>query len=275
MSRFNWLASYPKSGSTWVRAFLEHYMTGKLDINHLRWVMGDERVAYYQAVSAQPYHTLDLYEWAAIRPAALLMLEDMNRDRKLVLKTHNAWATVGEIQLFPPIVMGPSVYLVRNPLDVVPSFARHTGKPVDDLLKMMLNNTHAFSANLERGAMIGFLSSWNNHVKAWSSVPDTLVVRYEDLQDNPHYWFAEILKQFDLEVNKDRLFESIEAAGLDNLQRQESEHGFSEIGRNDKFFGGTKDKLTPAQVSTVIDSFGEVMAEHGYLDEEVRYGSNY
>lgn len=270
----NWLASYPKSGNTWVRAFLEYYERGELDINNMDVVMGDERIYYFQAVSAQPYHTFDLYQWALVRPAALNMYLHMNprRDR-VILKTHNAYATVGEVPIFPPLISGPSVYILRNPIDVIPSFARHTGSSVDDMLLMMKDSRHAFASNVEKHTLIGFLSSWDNHIKAWEQAPDTIVIKYEDLKENPEYWFTQILKQFGYEISKQKILDTIEAVNLDRLKEQERQNGFKEVGKNDVFFGGTKEKLTPSQISKVIDQFGPLMEKHGYLNREVKYGN--
>ena len=272
----NWLASYPKSGNTWVRAFLEYYDRGEVDINHMDVVYGDERIYYYQAVTAQPYHTLDLYQWALIRPAALNMYLTMHLKKdKLILKTHNAYAAVGEVPIFPPLISGPSVYLVRDPVDVIPSFARHTGSTVDEMLMMMQDPRHAFVAKPEKGTIIGFLSSWTNHVQAWSEAPDTIVVKYEDLRENPEYWFTEILKQFGYEINKTKVLETIEAVSLEKLQDQERTIGFNEAGKNDMFFGGTKERLTGEQISKVVDAFGDVMRKFDYLTEDLKYGGNY
>jgi hypothetical protein len=271
----NWLASYPKSGNTWVRAFLEYYQTGQIDINHMDVVMGDERIYYFQAVSVQPYHTFDLYQWALVRPAALNMYLHLHpKHERIILKTHNAHATVGEVPLFPPLISGPSVYLVRDPVNVIPSFARHAGQTADEMLMMMCDSRHAFVSDPSKGTLIGLLSSWGNHVSAWSQAPDTIVVRYEDLLENPEYWFAQILKQFGYEINKTRLLDAIDAVSLDKLREQEEAIGFSEAGKNDIFFGGTRDRLTPAQVAKVVENFEPVMREHGYLHKEVRYGGS-
>jgi len=272
----NWLASYPKSGNTWVRAFLEHYEKGKIEINKMDTVVGDERIAFFQSVSAQPYYKFDLYEWALVRPAALQMYLHMYcKKDKLILKTHNAHAVIGGIPLFPPLISGPSVYLVRNPLEVIPSFARHTGKDVDEMVSAVQETGHSFSANVQKQSMIGFLCSWEAHVRSWTKAPDTIVIRFEDLKENPEYWFTQILKQYGYEVNKTKILEAIDASSIDKLREQEKASGFDEAGRNDSFFGGTKEKLNPSQVSEVIEAFGDVMDEYGYFDRELKHGSHY
>lgn len=261
----NWLASYPKSGSTWVRAFLEHYTTGKLDINNMNAVIGDERVYYYQAVTAQPVDTFDIYHWALIRPAALNLYLHMNQDKdRMILKTHNCLSLVAGMPVFPELLHGPSVYLLRNPIDVIPSFAKHTGTDIDELIRQMQNNTHGFEGVMEKRSMIGFLSSWQNHVLTWSKHPHTIVIRYEDLKERPEFWFSRVLRQFDLEINKDRLKEAIAAASLENLKSQEEANGFREAGKSEVFFGGTHEKLSPEQIETVTEAFGSVMSEFGY-----------
>jgi hypothetical protein len=275
-SCINWLASYPKSGNTWVRAFLEYYETGKLDINCMCTVKGDEQLYYYQAMTPKPVHEFDIYEWALIRPAALSMYLYMHPERDhLVLKTHNAHAIIGDMPLFPAFLSGPSVYLIRNPLDIVPSFARHAGKTLTEMIKYMQSDRHAFAAKEGKRSMIGLLSSWNKHVTAWTSVPDILVVRYEDLQINPEYWFTEILKQFGYEINKSKVLETIDAVKLNKLKEYELRDGFKEAGKGDIFFGGKKPRLTSKQIDRIIEGYEPVMRKFDYLAEELKYGSNY
>ena len=50
MSSIVWLASYPKSGNTWVRAFLQNYINDALkpaDINALDQYFADESKPYW------------------------------------------------------------------------------------------------------------------------------------------------------------------------------------------------------------------------------------
>lgn len=269
----NWLASYPKSGNTWVRAFLEHYTTGRLNINNMPTVMGDERLYYYQNVTAQPVHTFDIYQWALIRPAALNLYLHMNQDRdRVIIKTHNAFAVVADIPLFPPLLHGPSVYMVRDPVELIPSFAKHTGNSIDDMIKNMSDPSHAFEADVDKRTMIGFLSSWDNHVGTWSGAPNVLVVRYEDLLADPVSWFTEILKHYNYPVDEGMVIASVHATSLEKLQKQEIDSGFREAGKNDIFFGGTKEIMTTEQINDVIQAFGPTMAKFGYLTEDLKYG---
>ena len=268
-----WLASYPKSGNTWVKLFLEAYKTGKVDINDLNFVVGDEKVYYYQLVTPVPYHVMDLYGWSVIRPAALhnVMLFNQAKDQ-IVVKTHCANMTVGNIPLFPQPMSSRSVYMVRNPLDVAPSYARHIDVSVDETIGYMQRERHGGIPSVEVLRNFSFMSSWDNHVNSWMAYPDILVVRYENLVSDPEQWFTKILEQYCIEVDAKRLQEAMDLTTLDKLIKQEEDNGFLEA-THGKFFGAKKEKLTQDQTNAIIDAFGDIMVKLGYLEAEVKAGA--
>src|SRR5262245_24268734 len=86
-----WLASYPKSGNTWVRSFLGAYLSGcertdlSLVFEHSR---SESRLVDFARAAGKPVHELTLDDIAAQRQAVQAHLSTFVGQR--VVKTHNA-----------------------------------------------------------------------------------------------------------------------------------------------------------------------------------------
>ena len=137
IDKIRWIASYPKSGNTWVRCFLQAYLTGKLDINDLNLTMGDSSPFDYQGCSVAPLGALSSYEAAWYRPAALFNM--CVRHKGLILKTHNANVKVNGISLIPEFMTHSAVYVVRDPRAVCLSHSKHMGIDVEKSIYSMNN----------------------------------------------------------------------------------------------------------------------------------------
>lgn len=121
-----WLASYPKSGNTWVRLFLANYRAHGLKINPnslpTEFTISDTRDRDYHAVSPYPVEKMSHLEILMLRGAALLHAMASVHERPMFCKTHAANAVLNGYRLFPPPVTAASVYIVRDPRDVAVSF---------------------------------------------------------------------------------------------------------------------------------------------------------
>ena len=91
-----WLASYPKSGNTWVRAFLANYLVNAdspVSINELpEFVRGDGPKHYYEEVLGYPINKpLSPQETQELR---LILHEKFAYESQntTIVKTHNAIA---------------------------------------------------------------------------------------------------------------------------------------------------------------------------------------
>ena len=140
MGQIVWIASYPKSGSTWVRAFLNNYLRdarAPVDING-QW---DVSTGENSAVRFRRHDP---------RPASAYSIADVQRMRPLVhrdiaaaqpgtvfVKTHNASLLVEGMPLITPEVTAGAVYIVRDPRDVAISFSHHFGLSVDATIAVM------------------------------------------------------------------------------------------------------------------------------------------
>ena len=270
-----WLASYPKSGNTWTRLFLANYLSNAsqpFPINQAhRFASGDAIVKMYNQVAGRPIDPRDLDLMLRLRDKVLRGIVANNADVNFV-KTHNARLTNGGMDLIPDRYTRSAIYILRNPLDMVLSYARHYGIAPEEAVKQI---THPDNANLPTDKSVTqYLSSWDNHVRSWMAyAPWTrLLVRYEDLLDDPETHFGKMLEHIGVPVDPERLARAIRFSSFDELSKQEEKQGFIERPeQSEKFFRkGRRDQwktdLDPVLSDQLRERFGETMQKYGYLE---------
>ncbi len=276
MGNLIWLASYPKSGNTWMRAFLTNLMTNAerpAGINELGAVaIGDSEPGRYERLSGKVASELDAAAVAALRPKVQAQIAAELPSTRFV-KIHSAMMqTAGHPSVNMQVTAG-AIYIVRNPLDVALSFAHHLGSTVDDVIDLMArDNTVTDSTPVAVSELIG---SWSQHVASWTARPNPglHVVRYEDMLSGPQSAFGKVVKFLQLQAPRPRIDKAIRHASFKVLRNQEERDGFRERSEHaDHFFrsgkaGGWRDTLSPKQVSAIVDRHGEQMARFGYLPE--------
>ena len=168
-----------------------------------------------------------------------------------------------------------AIYIIRDPRDIVLSFADHFGKDVDEAIGYLKREKLQMTTS-EGEAVFNvheFISTWSNHVESWtiSRHPKFLVIRYEDLKENPHKWFRKICRHMGITKDPARIDRAIGFASFKRLQKQEEMEGFKEKSlHSDVFFrkgrsGAWKDVLTPEQVARIEKDHGKMMGQFGYL----------
>jgi len=271
-----WLASYPKSGNTWLRMFLDAYFLGDVDINEVVTSVTDDLAARHQIGDGSDVRTLPVEIQQLTRPMALLRLVMAFNANKfanmpLFVKTHNPNLVANGIDLLPVALTRSTIYLVRDPRDVAPSFARHTGTSVDKAIDGMLNRHNVLREDdADSTKTADVLSSWPTHANSFKADDQhgVLLVRYEDLKKEPERGFKAILNHAGVPVDEDRIFKAIETTRLENLRDQEEQQGFKEASPYaERFFrrGKGKDELTKAQRVKIENKMGRMMKRLGYL----------
>lgn len=269
------LASYPKSGNTWVRIMLESwYADGQaVDINKLGRTLGIMTQELFETVLDLSPGDLTLEETNRARPAlARLLAREI--DKVEWYKTHDANlpAPGAAEPPFPAETLRGVVLIVRDPRDVAPSLANHSGSSIDDVITQMAN-VDRMIARMGAGAQVPQLvSSWSRFQESWldADVP-LLPVRYEDLSKDPANCLRAILDFAGLAGENDRIQRTVDSTRFEILQRQEREQGFREYSpkAREAFFrlgraGGWRESLTSAQVERLERDHGAVMTRLGY-----------
>ncbi len=261
-----YLASYPKSGNTWVRAFLAA-LSGSVDINNLPSIARDNRAFFYQITTHFPFPFLDDKAWTLIRPAALFNMEALYGSDSLC-KTHNANAVFQGIPLFPETLHGPSIYLIRDRRKIAASYAYHLGKTLDETIDIMttFGASPILPFNSDEPQLVReYYGTWAFHVESWEKAPNTLIVRYEDLQTEAYTNFLAILNHLEIDSSMTQVHDAIQLCALSNLRKQELASGFKECKGTPPFFGGDRETLSSSQNLRIEIAFAETMKKYGYL----------
>lgn len=270
------LASYPKSGNTWFRAFLTAILGNGagVDVNRLQVPSFGDRVFYdrYLGISSS---LLTVSELVRLRGAVFAHAVRMS-GQPLIVKMHDAWSGP-DADSEPPLpahVISAVIYVVRDPRDVAVSFASHMEKPIDEIIAMMSDAgfTLQVTPGLRMRHLPQHLSSWGRHVSSWleSGHPRVLVVRYEDLTEDPAKVFGNAMRFLGIPVAPEALSAAIVASSFTELARQESQFGFRErpTGASAFFRQGKanawRDALSPQQAARIEQDHGDVMARLGY-----------
>lgn len=278
MSQIVWLASYPKSGNTWLRVFLANLQGDgerPADINNLDILdAASSRRAADDALGAE-CSDLTPEELDRYRPAVYRSIAHRS-EKTLFIKTHDAYmADAGGEPFFPADVTKAAVYLVRNPLDVAVSFARHRNATVDDTIDRMSRETESLASRQDRLELQlpQRLLSWSQHVSSWLDQRAIRVrmIRYEDIHADPCDEFSALLRFLGMKVDAERVRRAVTFSSFDALRRQELERGFRErpFGAISFFrsgrVGGWRETLTTQQVEQLVRDHGAMMRRLGYL----------
>jgi aryl sulfotransferase len=279
-----WIASYPKSGNTWLRILLSNLAAGSdvpEDINKLTL---DEDLAG----SRELFERQTLVDSFLLRPteieslrAAALDAYAASRDRATFLKAHDAWTRLPDGSAALGTAARAALYIVRDPRDVAVSLAFHQGMHIDRAIEYM-NKTENFSgptASQVRQRTNG----WSGHVRSWldESGLSVFLIRYEDLHAGTADVFCKVLHflgvSFENEaVEREEAARAVLHSDFCALQRQEREKGFAErLPGQASFFregrpGVWRDHLTVAQVRKIETAHADVMARLAYGPVTIR-----
>lgn len=269
-----WLASYPKSGNTWLRAFLHNLMrnaTQPIEPNRLNELtLGDGQERFFLPhTGGRPTVDLPLEEIARLRSAVQRSLAGSSADSVFV-KTHNWLGADHGVPCIDMRYTAGAIYVVRNPLDVAPSLADHFGLTIDQAIAQMAD-PQARTANLPH-RVPDVMSSWSNHVRSWTQEanPRLHVMRYEDMLAKPRPTFAKLVGFLGLPANRDRIDRAIRFSSFDTLRRLETAKGFVErSSHSQRFFrqgqaGQWQTALSGDQVERIGQQHQTQMSRFGY-----------
>jgi len=281
VSGIYWLASYPKSGNTWMRVFLTNYRRrreGPVDINDLAETRPVSLRLFFDDMLGIDSSLLTHSEVDGLRPAVYRKIAKDLRGKDRYFKIHDAFRRLPDgAPNFPADVTAGVVYIVRTPLDVVVSYAHHNRSSIDQAIGCMASDEHGlFMTKTTRTDQLHQpLLSWSNHVRSWvdGSGLRLHIVRYEDMVGNATGTFTGVIRFVGAEERPDRIEKAIRFSSFEELQRQEHQHGFKEKAHSGQSFfrkgqvGAWRDALSAAQVSLIVDRHREMMQRFGYLSE--------
>lgn len=275
-SKLVWLASYPKSGNTWLRIFLTNYLHNSdqpANINDLFINSSSSDRVLFDALSGFDSADLSFDEIDLNRP----MIYDKIKHHSdfCFYKAHDAYTYLPNKQ---PL-LGSSedqctIYLIRHPCDVAVSFAYHSGKhSFDEIIAKMSEPSYSLSSqsNQFNLQLRQKLLTWSEHVLSWYKAPiPKIIIRYEDMVTSTIETFQRVIQFLHLPEDLSRIKRAVDFSQFETLQKQEEKIGFKEKAHTaEKFFrlgqmGAYKNFLTKNQIQRIVQDHGLVMQQFGY-----------
>ena len=265
-----WLASYPKSGNTWVRAVLvSYYFTddGNFKFENLSRIPDYPNTIFLEK-------NLKINE---MKDGDIHMYWEMSQKKILegkqakFLKTHNILGSINGIKFTKPEYSLGVIHIIRDPRNVITSIKNHLNfKSYEDAFNYMKSND-AFIKG-EDSTRFAFVGSWRSHYTSWMSDQTLrrITVKYEDMEKNCEETFKKIIgfinrirgtKEI---INEKKLQNSIETTRFEKLKSGEEEGKFNEnviINNNKKvkfFYMGPKNKwenLLPEKMKNEMNDY--------------------
>jgi len=278
MGKIVWLASYPKSGNTWMRAFLHNLFRNPdqpLPLNQLgggNLTTSDTGLHWYRVLDPREPSTWSSQEISEMRLKVHANIA-ASVPGNIFCKTHSAiFERRGRMTVNMAASAG-AIYIVRNPLDVALSFADYQGVTVDVAIKALAEQF--LELPREGDAIMSPQGSWSQNVESWTGNPNPAlhVVRYEDLLIDPVTAFGGVAGFLGVPVPPERLEKAIRHASFDELRAQEDQAGFVERSPSqERFFrsgkaGAWRDALSAEQITRIISDHREQMARFDYLPD--------
>ena len=278
-----WIASYPKSGNTWIRSLISSYLYSKdgnfnFDLlNNIHQFPQKEYFTDYEDKFSKPISTSKY--WLAAQ-------NKINLKRKLIfLKTHNAMMRIDGNVFTNKINTLACIYIVRDPRNVITSIKNHFDYTYDESYQFMINERNIlFHKNSNNFGDINFIGSWSKNYVSWKSINmfPIKIVRYEDLMTNTYSVFREIINFLIplapklIKFDRSRMLKSIQSTGFEKMSNNEDKLGFDEAVISSKtknkikFFNlGEKNQwknfLNDKQETKIRETFYEEMKELNYL----------
>jgi hypothetical protein len=284
-----WLASYPKSGNTWLRFFIISLLAGDKDninLSHLKAITSFPTKSQFEGL------VKDFKSLVEVAKNWQIAQKKINFDKKIrFLKTHNmlnryknSFFTDNENTL-------GTIYIARDPRNIITSLKNHFSyTEYDEAKKFLFNENQAIVLsnsqekkikNQDNFQLPQFVGSWQTHYKSWKNMKkNLLLIKYENLIKTPDLEFVKIAKFLEkmlkIRFTKEQIEKSIYLSSFDKLQKMEEKKGFIEstenklTGQKNKFFylGPKNDwrKILDKEIADEISSrFEPEMKELGYL----------
>lgn len=274
MGNIVWVASYPKSGNTWIRAFLFNLINNneiRSAINKFSEVCDNESNRKYYLPFIKDEENLSASYFASLRRS---VQRDIARrsSSSVFLKTHNFMGSYDGHALQDPDIASAVIYIVRNPLDIAFSISHHYQMSIQEVISFIGHeDTFIDMSDSNVGSFIG---SWSTHVESWTTGmekhPRYCIIRYEDLLSNPVKVFKKVAKLVgatDIKTIKSAVAKS----QFGQLKQQEAKFGFVENpSQSNRFFRlGTANQwrqlMSNEDVQRIIDSHSVQMQKYGYI----------
>jgi len=277
-----WLASYPKSGNTLLRSLLATYFyspDGNFNFDYLYKIKQFPLLEHFTDLNVNISNDKDVFN-NFIKAQDKINFEDKNIK---FFKTHSSLVKVSDCNFTDLKNTLGAIYVVRDPRNVVTSFAHHYSLSINDAVTVMVDKTRILENTSTTPKT--FLGSWNIHYNTWKQLElnkKLLLIKYEDLIKNKKtiliriFKFLNTLGNNEFKIDMIKLNKVIKSTEFQKMKKLEEKHSFQEsmtdkkTGKKIPFFNlGEKNdwrKILDIKIRKQIEtSFEKEMKELNYL----------
>ena len=283
-----WIASYPKSGNTWIRSLLSSYLFSKDGKFSFKLLKNIEQFSSKDFLSdklkSSNYQAIISKNWI---PSQKII----NRDKKIhILKTHNALCSINGNNFTDSFNTTAVIYIVRDPRNLITALSHHYELSLDEAFSFLTNkrkiifpvNIENNEKNIKESEDFNFLGDWSTHYQSWKNINfcPIKIIRYEDCLTDIQKVFVSTLdflsKFLKFKFNKTKINNALNSTNFENLNKMETNEGFQESAISSKtmkrinfFYLGKKNNwknlLDPKTEKKTREAFPEEMKELGYI----------
>ena len=240
-----WVASYPKSGNTWVRSIISSLIYTKDGIFDFPSI---KKIDQYPQRRFLEYFTQDYNNIHEIKKHWITSQERINLDTKIkFFKTHHLNCKIDNYPFTNKECTRATIYIVRDPRNLIDSISNHFSKSIEESKKFLLTSkilSPGKEIELRGGNVITYLGSWKEHYKFWTKdIENLLIIKYEDLVKNIHHEIDKIVKFLgnfvDFEISDTKKENIIKSTSFKALKKIEENGKFTE----NVFVSGSNEKV--------------------------------
>lgn len=281
-----WIASYPKSGNTWIRSFIYSLIYSKDLKPDLKKI---NIIDQYPVRKYFKDYTTDFNNFKLVSKYWDISQSQLGKDKKVkFLKTHHINCKIENNSFIQTKNTSGVIHIVRDPRNVITSIKNHYSKKnYDEAFDFLSDPLHCIDVenlthqNIDKKLILNTLiSSWSNHYNSWKNASQNyLLLKYEDLEKHPFETFTKLVDFLEpllkIKINKTKLNKIIELNNFENLKKIEENSGFDEAAISKerekvKFFNlgpmNQWQKFLPKDIRLKIEkNFEKEMKELNYL----------
>ncbi len=283
---FIWLASYPKSGNTLIRALLASYFFSKdgvFDFEIIKNIKQFPHAGVFEKLG------ININNEKEVIKNYIRAQESINQKNSIqFLKTHSYLFNI-ENNPFTDLnnTLG-AIYIVRDPRNVVTSYAHHNSLTVKESADRMIGSLEyggkTSSEHISDRTKV-YMGSWSSNYNSWKSFKSPgkyLLIKYEDIIIDKEKILIKILefiyklKGITFKVDHQKIKNVVSSTSFEKMKEMEKKEGFIEAkvnlktGKKIPFFNLGSKNIWENNLNTEIrnkieSSFKNEMIELGYL----------
>ncbi len=275
-----WIASYPKSGNTWIRSIIASMLytkDGKFNFELIKKIDQFETLQNFKFLKKNNIDHFEKLNKMNIVSQYWLEAQKqlIEKNRILFFKTHSANYSYDNLFFANNQTTKGCIYIVRDPRDIVISYSKFLGISIEEMTKIItLKENKIYGPNKKIGV---FLTRWDYHVASWIRInKPKLIIRYEDMLSNPRQLIMQIAKylkedlNIKINISEEKIKNIFDTTSFSKLRDEEGKRGFFESSKNSVFFrSGKKNQwqgiLTKKQQLFIEESFNHYMIMYKYI----------